>query len=359
MGRTLSRLNWQGISRTGHFTSMKYRKIPSTDIQISEIGFGAWGIGGRSAGNTSYGETDSNVSRAALSKALELGITFYDTSNMYGNGHSEELLGEVFHRMRDRVVIASKAGIVSMENAESNFSQQHILDSLESSLKRLRTDYIDIFQLHNPHPELPKTSPEIAETLLKLKAEGKIRAIGISTKSPAEAMKMIDVFPCDCIQANFNMLDVRANNCGLLKIAKDKGIGIITRTPLCFGFLSGKVGPDTVFQDGDHRKDWHKEQISRWSQGSQILMKVAQNKTCPNSMAQTALQFCLSFDAVTTVIPGIMTPEEATENAHASDLGDLAPATIEQILEIHRREDFFVPNPDTQSTESVAAEKAV
>ena len=157
---------------------MKYRKLGQTGIEISEIGFGAWGIGGNAGGAAGYGATDDRESKAALRRSFELGVTFYDTSDLYGFGHSESLIGEVFKGAREKVVMATKVGFHSPHEPQ-DFSSAHLRRSLEASLKRLQTDYLDLYQLHNPPVELLEREEEILKTLEAMKREGKIRAFGI------------------------------------------------------------------------------------------------------------------------------------------------------------------------------------
>jgi aryl-alcohol dehydrogenase-like predicted oxidoreductase len=318
---------------------MKYRKLGKTGLEISEVGFGAWGIGGRTAGLTSYGDTDDRTSRLALARALDAGITFFDTSSAYGEGHSEELIGEAFSGRRADVVIATKAGYTSWDHPP-DFSAAAILSSAEASLRRLRSEYIDLLQLHNP-PASCLRSPETREVLSTLLASGKIRAWGISAKSPADAHRALTDFDTPVVQANFNMMDVRAVTGGVLEEALRRGAGFIARTPLCFGFLSGTITRQTVFPAGDHRLGWSRAQLDNWIDGAADLL-VAVASAPGSEAAQSALRFCLSFEAVSTVIPGILRPQEAEQNALASELGPLAPSAIADVLAINARRQFFV-----------------
>jgi aryl-alcohol dehydrogenase-like predicted oxidoreductase len=321
---------------------MKYRPLGRTGLTVSEIGFGAWGIGGRTVGTTSYGDTDDATSLAALTRALDRGITFFDTSSAYGNGHSEALIGQAFEGVRQRVVIATKAGYESWDRPP-DFSPGAIVKSAEGSLARLRSDYIDLFQLHNPPADV-LASDDVREALGGLQKSGKIRAWGVSAKSPAEAIEALDVAAPAAIQANFNMMDVRAVGSGLLDKAAACGVGFIGRTPLCFGFLTGAIQRDTRFPPGDHRLGWAREQLDNWIDGaSELLSAVSAGPGAEG--AQSALRFCLAFPAITTIIPGILTPAEAEENARASDRGPLSGEAVEAVLEINRRRRFFVDRP--------------
>jgi aryl-alcohol dehydrogenase-like predicted oxidoreductase len=318
---------------------MRYRPLGKTGLQVSEIGFGAWGIGGRTVEQTSYGDTDDRTSLAALDRALECGITFFDTSAAYGNGHSEVLIGQAARGRRSRAVIATKAGYEAWDRAP-DFSPSAIVATTERSLTRLGTDYLDLLQLHNPPLDVV-TSPAVREALMGLVENGKIRAWGVSAKGPDEALQALRACDIAVIQANFNMMDVRVLSSGLLAEVERLGVGFVARTPLCFGFLSGTIGHDSVFPEGDHRARWPRAQLANWVDGAADLL--AAIATPPGeAAAQAALRFCLSFPAVSTTIPGIMRPGEADQNAAASIWGPLPPHAIEAILEINRNRRFFV-----------------
>jgi aryl-alcohol dehydrogenase-like predicted oxidoreductase len=319
---------------------MRYRTLGLTEISVSEIGFGAWGIGGPSPGTTSYGPADDGLSRRTLDRAFERGVTFYDTSNAYGNGHSEELLGQAFQSRRDRVVIATKAGYPRFD-LDQDFSPEYIRRSLEGSLQRLGTDYVDLFQLHSPPLALLQGDPEILETLRQLEREGKIRAWGVSVRAPDDGAALIEQLGVPVIQVNLNLMDQRAVEIGLLSLAQLHRIGVIARTPLCFGMLSGHVTTDTLFDPRDHRSKWPKAQIARWIEGSrQFVGAVATSDR--STPAQVALRYCLSHPAITSAIPGMMRPEEVDDNAGASTAGPLNEVQMAEIARIYGSENFFV-----------------
>ncbi len=318
---------------------MRYRDLGSTGIIVSEIGFGTWGIGGTTDGAIGYGPTDDKKSLSALARAFELGVTFFDTSDLYGNGHSEELLGQAFKAVRDKVVIATKAGFVSKEGAQ-NFFPKHIRKSLEKSLRRLKTGYVDLLQLHGPDTGLLKNNPNIFEALRALQDEGKIKAFGISVRNPDEGIVALRELGLTAIQVNFNMLDQRAVDNGLLRTAELAGAGIIVRTPLCFGFLSGKLA-GAKFPVGDHRANWPPEQIKRWTDAPQLFTKLNDGKT--RTLAQLALLFPFAWKSVSTVIPGMLSPEEADENVSIADLKPLTKKEISMIRKIYKGNSFFVP----------------
>mgnify|MGYP003332704037 FL=1 len=318
---------------------MKYRALGCTGLNVSEIGFGAWGIGGRTVGTTSYGDTDDRTSLAALGRALDLGINFYDTSSAYGDGHSEELLGQAFASRRSDVLIATKAGYESWDRPP-DFSPAAVSASVDRSLRRLKSDYIDLLQLHNPPPEALREGT-LPAAMSRLQKAGKIRAWGVSAKSPAEALMVLNDCRADVIQANFNMMDVRAEASGLFAELVRRRAGFIARTPLCFGFLSGMIRRDTVFPAGDHRLGWSRAQIENWIDGASDLLQAVEASPGAEG-ARSALRFCLSFAAVSSVIPGILTPAEAEANAAAGDLGPLPAAVVDKVLAINRQRQFFV-----------------
>jgi aryl-alcohol dehydrogenase-like predicted oxidoreductase len=318
---------------------MDYRPLGRTGLVVSEIGFGAWGIGGRTVAETSYGDTDDRVSLAALFRALDRGVTFFDTSAAYGDGHSEELIGQAVKGRRSEIVIATKAGYDSW-NQPPDFSPEAIVASAERSLRRLGTDYLDLLQLHNPAAEVLAV-PSVREALQALLDNGKIRAWGVSSRGPQEALDALRTAQVPVLQANFNMMDVRAVTCGLLDEVAQAQAGFIARTPLCFGFLSGTISPDSRFPPGDHRGRWPRAQLLNWIDGAADLLAVLSAQ--PGKAAvHAALRFCLSFPAVSSTIPGILRPEEADQNAAASGLGPLEPAAVAAILEINRTREFFV-----------------
>jgi len=308
---------------------MKYRRLGKTNIIVSEIGFGGWGIGGITPGPTSYGPTDDTVSLNTLKRALEKGITLYDTSNIYGAGHSENLIGRAFKSKRDEVVIATKAGLTDYENPP-NFSPSSIRKSLEESLIRLQTDYVDILQLHNPTEKTIRKQEDLLNLSEKLKQEGKIRAFGISVRSPEDGLLSIQLLKPDAIQTNFSLLDHRIIDCGLIKSAQKANISIIARTPLCFGFLTGEFDSRTRFPSSDHRSSWSPQQIERWVEAAQQMLSI---RTTPKLQTpiQFALQFCLSFDSIASTLPGMLSEEEVLENVYASEKGPLSKSELEII----------------------------
>lgn len=319
---------------------MNYRQLGKSGIKVSEIGFGTWGLGGDKGGSKAYGPTDDRQSEKALNRAFEFGITFYDTADFYGFGHSESILGKTFKEKRSQVIIAGKVGFVDIKGSQ-DFSPDYIRRSLSGSLQRLGTDYIDVYQLHSPPIEILERMPEALETMKRLKQEGLIKSYGVSLKSPDEGVKLLRLYPVDCIQVNFNLADQRAAQNGLFDLCSKMGVGVIVRTPLCFGFLTGEYADKNKLAESDHRRQWPQEQIKLWHEAPRLFERVIKKRPGQTS-AQFALRFCLSYQVVATVIPGILTGAQVEENALASPMGALPPEELAEIQSVYSAHDFFL-----------------
>lgn len=319
---------------------MNYRTLGRTNLEVSEIGFGTWGLGGTVEGSVAYGPTDDQESKDTLRRAYELGVTFYDTSDFYGYGHSERLLGEALNDVRDKIIIATKVGLLDATGIQ-DFSPRHIRYALESSLERLQTHYIDLYLLHSPPLELLEQDETILDTLRTLQKEGKVRAVGISLRSPADGLSVISKFGVDVIQVNFNMIDQRAREIGLFDLCQRENVGIIARTPLCFGFLTGVYSSDSKFDSTDHRSRWSPQQIERWANAYKLFATTV-TKVRSQTHAQIALRFCLSYPTVSTVIPGMLTEAEVEENVLASQLGPFSKRERLRMQKIYQENTFFV-----------------
>ncbi len=295
---------------------MNYRKFGNTELSVSEIGFGAWGIGGPAmVGDTAigWGNVNDEISIKALKKSFDLGINFYDTADFYGFGHSEELIGKVFAN-RDDVIIASKVGHrIENNNIVLDYTKKHILKSCEESLKRLQRNHIDYYQLHSAKLEHLQNG-ECIEAMEQLKRTGKIRYWGISlnTFNPyPEAEFLIKQNLSDGFQLVLNIINQRAIK--LIDDAEKNGYGVIARIPLQFGLLTGKFNKNTKFEKNDHRyfrlpPEFLAELIDTLESVWTLTDKYGISKT------SLALSFILNHSGVSTVIPGIKTPEQAEMN---------------------------------------------
>lgn len=317
---------------------MKYRTLGTSGILVSEIGFGGWGIGGVTEGPTSYGPTDDNESVRALEEAFNQGINLFDTAGVYG--HSEELIGKAFQNKRGQVIIATKVGFLD-HHAPQDFSEENIIATLERSLKNMETDYIDLYQLHNPDlATLPIN--EIIDTLLGLKKRGLVRTLGISVKSPDEGLKALGFDAFASIQVNLSMIDQRAIDNGLLKQAKEQGVGIIGRTPLNFGFLTDKgVTTNLNFGPQDHRSAWPMKQREAWQKAARLLSEIYPGYP----LTLLALRYCLNVDGVSTVIPGMRTVSDVLANTVAGGLKPLSHKTMDRIRQIYDDNGKFFIRP--------------
>ena len=320
---------------------MNYRQLGNTGIKVSEIGFGAWGIGGKSENSMGYGEVDDKKSIKTLKYAYDQGVTLYDTADLYGEGHSEKVIAKAFKGLRDKIILASKGGTLPHTGLymPQDFSAKHIVKALDHSLKRLETDYIDIYQMHSPKiSDLEKN--DIIEVLEKFKNQGKIREYGISVRSPDDGIIAIKKFNMPCIQVNYNLIDQRAKDSGLFKLAKLKGTGIIARTPLGFGFLTGKLSGSLKFSEKDHRLNYPKKQLFIWANSPKLFSFLYKDKT----VTQASLRFCLDYDAISTVIPGMIKIDEVKENLLSSIIPSFSDSEHKQISEIYKKHVFFDSN---------------
>ncbi len=296
---------------------MKFNKYGNTDLIVSEIGFGAWGIGGPAmAGNTpiGWGAVDDNESKKALLKSLELGINFYDTADFYGLGHSEELIGEVFKGSKD-IIVATKVGHRLDDDSSIllDYSYNHIISACNKSLQRLKRDYIDLYQLHSAKME-HLLQGECITAMQDLAKQGKIRYWGISlnTFNPEpEADYFIDSKIGSSFQLVYNLINQKSLS--LIEKASQVGYGIIARMPLQFGTLTGKFSKDSKFSNNDHRAFRLNHQIL-----SSILDETEEVWDLTNKYNTTktglSLSFITSTKGISTTIPGIKTVEQAICN---------------------------------------------
>ena len=317
---------------------MNYRYIGKSNIKVSEIGFGAWGIGGSKNGSISYGSTKDDESLLALNTAYDQGITFYDTSDFYGFGHSEELIGKAFCNKRNHIFIATKGRMVSVQ--QKDFTISNIERSILGSLIRLKTEFLDLYQLHNPS-QISNQLDDTIGFLLKTKEQGKIRFIGISANTPLEAIEFINRYTLDFIQVNFNLMHQRPIKTGLFEIRQKKNVSLIDRTPLGFGFLSGRIKNINDFPENDHRNNWDKEQLEVWLHAIEKFPFLYAD-IHPNQYSDVALTYCLSYEEVTVVIPGILSADEAILNAKVSDRKKYLKETLLKIEDVYNKTNFFI-----------------
>lgn len=296
---------------------MKYRQFGRTNLQVSEVGFGAWAIGGASmVGNTpiGWGKTHDQDSIKALQTAFNQGVNFFDTADFYGLGHLEKLIGKVFSSNKE-VIIATKVGhrIDDQNKIYTDYSKNHIIRACEGSLQRLQRETIDYYQLHTANV-IHLEKGECLEALNLLKEQGKIRYWGISlnTYDPyPEAFYMINRQLGDGFQLVFNIINQAATS--IIQHAGLNGYGIIARMPLQFGLLTGKFQKDSQFAKDDHRNMRLKPLVlHKLLKILEDVWPLSENNNISN--AQLALSFILSHPQISTVIPGIKSADQAKEN---------------------------------------------
>ena len=295
---------------------MQYRNFGHTDLKVSEVGFGAWAIGGGAMiGQTAigWGDVDDTVSVAAIEAAMDAGINFFDTADIYGLGHSESLLGKTIGHRKD-MIIATKVGNVSRdEQFTVDYSPQHIMQACELSLRRLKRDTIDFYQLHTARLTHLQQGDCIA-AMQQLQAAGKIRYWGLSLNTFApfpEADYLLEHELGNGFQLVLNLINQRS--LPLLKKSAEKGFGIIARMPLQFGLLTGKFDKQASFAANDHRKNRLVPAIvEATATALEPVWALCEKYQC--SKTQLALSYLLSYPEVSVIIPGIRTPEQVAGN---------------------------------------------
>jgi len=316
---------------------MRTRTFGRTGREVSEIGFGAWAIG------SAWGKVDDEAARAALHAALDAGITFIDTADVYGDGHSEQLIAQVMkERSGERPFIATKAGRRLPHQSVDGYSAANLSTWIERSLRNLEVDTLDLVQLHCPPTDL-YYHPEVFERLDRLVEQGKIRNYGVSVERVEEALKAIEYPGVVSVQIIFNAFRLRPADL-FFERARAANVAIIARVPLASGLLSGKFRKDTTFEATDHRQfNRHGEAFDVGETFSGVPYEVglaAVEKIRPlvpggTTMAKYALRWILMFDAVTVAIPGARNPAQAVANAEAADLPLIDPATMDRIKAIY------------------------
>ncbi len=310
---------------------MRYIELGTRGPLVSTIGFGAWAIGGMN-----WGPTDDAVSIRAINEAMDQGTTLLDTADVYGFGHSEELIaGVLAERGKGDVIVATKAGsdfyqaiekgLITTDAVKPNYTRDYLVRACEESLKRLRLDTIDILQLHSPALDLLEND-EPWEALTLLKEQGKIRWAGLSVQSfkETEQAALLDQHPgvLDVLQVRYNLLEREAEEV-LFPKAMEHGIGVIVRIPLLFGLLTGKFNRDSKFGEEDHRRLNLSEEKLAGYLGQLEHLQPLFDRYPDETMGQVSLRFCQSHPACHTVIPGGKTPEQVVANCRASDLGPI------------------------------------
>jgi len=315
---------------------MRYRTLGRTGWKVSEISFGAWAIG------SAWGTVDDAESLAALEKAIDCGVNFIDTADVYGMGRSERLIAQLKRRRKEEIIVATKAGRRLAEQTVEGYSQKNLTAFIEDSLRNLGTGCLDLLQLHCP-PTDAYYRPELFDLLDRLVEAGKIRFYGVSVERVEEALKAIEYPNVQAVQIIFNCFRHRPADL-FFEQARKRQVGILARVPLASGMLSGKLTRHSQFPADDHRNfNRHGEAFDVGETFSGVDYETALEaveeirRWLPPgvSMAQFALRWILMFDAVTCAIPGAKRPQQAADNCAASDLPPLPDQTLEAIRGIY------------------------
>jgi aryl-alcohol dehydrogenase-like predicted oxidoreductase len=315
---------------------MNYRTLGSLGWKISEVSFGAWAIG------ADWGSVNDEDSIAALNRAIDMGVNFIDTADVYGIGRSEKLIAKVLKERSESVYVATKAGRLLDPHVADGYNRKNLTAFVEQSLKNLNKESLDLVQLHCPPTEV-YYRPEVFEVMDDLKKQGKIQHYGVSVEKVEEALKAIEYSNVETVQIVLNMFRQRPTEL-FFEQAALRNIGVIARVPLASGLLTGKMSNETKFEDTDHRKyNRHGEMFDKGETFAGVdyqtgLEAVDQlKKIVPENMAlvQFALKWILNFNQVTCVIPGSKNPVQVESNVKASDIEALTEAQMNKVKEIY------------------------
>ena len=317
---------------------MEYRELGRTGWKVSEISFGTWAIGG------AWGSVDDKESIAALHRSLDLGVNFFDTADVYGDGRSERLLAQLHRERRDEFYIATKAGRRLDPHIASGYNRKNLTAFVERSLDNLDVESLDLLQLHCPPTEV-YYMPEVFGILDDLVKAGKLRFYGVSVEKVEEALKAIEYPQVQSVQIIFNIFRQRPADLFFAE-AQRRRVGILARVPLASGLLTGKLTLDSKFASDDHRTfNRHGEAFDRgetfsgldYAAGLQAVEALRPLVPPGQTLAQMALRWILMFPAVTCTIPGSKRPQQAEENIQAAGLPHLPDRTMAGINDVYNR----------------------
>lgn len=314
------------------------RALGRTGWQVSPISFGAWAIGG------SWGTVDDKDSMAALQRAIDLGVNFIDTADVYGDGRSERLIAELKKQRKEPIYVATKAGRRLSPHTADGYNRANLTAFVERSLKNLDTESIDLLQLHCPPTEV-YYRPEVFGVLDDMVKAGKISFYGVSVEKVEEGLKALEYPNVQSVQIIFNMFRQRPAEL-FFEQAKKRQVGVLARVPLASGMLSGKLKKDTQFEGEDHRAfNRHGEEFDRgetfsgvdYDDGLAAVDELRNLVPAGMSMSQFALRWILMFEAVSCAIPGAKNARQAEENVRAGEFAPIAPQNMAAVKEIYER----------------------
>ena len=315
---------------------MKYRPLGRTGWNVSEISFGAWAIGGF------WGQVSEADAMGALYQAVDCGVNFIDTADVYGDGHSERLIARLKKERKEEIIVATKAGRRLPKQTVEGYSRENLTAFIDDSLRNLATDAIDLLQLHCPPTDL-YYHPEVFALLDDLVKAGKLRYYGVSVERVEEALKAIEYPNVQSVQIIFNCFRLRPAK-AFFPLAKQRQVGILARVPLASGMLTGKLRRDSRFAADDHRNfNRHGEMFDvgetfsgvDYDLGLQAVEEIRRLLPPGVSMSQFALRWILMFDAVTCAIPGGKRRDQVLDNCRASDLPPISPDVMAAMKRIY------------------------
>lgn len=317
---------------------MEYRELGRTGWRVSAVSFGAWAIGG------AWGDVDDREALAALHKAVDLGVNFFDTADVYGDGRSERLLARLRRERGEEIHIATKVGRRLDPHVASGYTAENLTAFVERSLRNLETEALDLVQLHSAPWEV-YYRPEVFEALDTLVRQGKVRHYGVSVEKVEEALKAIEYPGVRTVQIIFNIFRQRPAELFFAE-ARRRGVGVLARVPLSSGMLTGKLTAQSQFAADDHRAfNRHGESFDRgetfsgvdYETGLKAVEELRALVPEGMTMAQFALRWILMFDAVSCTIPGARRPAQAEDNARAADLPPLPEETMRAVRELYEK----------------------
>ncbi|MFF2877454.1 aldo/keto reductase [Gottfriedia sp. NPDC057991] len=311
---------------------MNYRELGNTGLMISEVSFGTWAIGG------AWGKTDDTEALKSLQHAIDQGVNFFDTADVYGDGHSEELLAKATKGLEDKIYIGTKFCRKGDIHSPENFSFEAVKSYCEDSLKRLNRDVIDLYQVHCPATEILKDG-QVFDVLDRLKSEGKIRHYGVSVESVEEGMICLENPNVKSLQVIFNIFRQKPLEV-LLPEAYKRGVGVLVRLPLASGLLSGKYKADHIFEKDDHRnfnENGAAFNIGEtfaglgFKKGVDLANRINWIAEGRSSMASAALRWILDQKEITCVIPGFRNQSQVNANLEAMNIQSFSKAELDQL----------------------------
>ncbi len=318
---------------------MQFRPLGTTGYHVSSIGFGAWAIG------ADWGSVDDEQSMRALHRAVDRGVSVFDTADAYGDGRSERLLARLRRERQEPFIVATKVGRRLQPHVASGYTGAALAAFVDRSLRNLETATLDLVQLHCPPTDV-YYRPEVFEAMDDLVTAGKVRHYGVSVERVEEGLKALEYPGVRTVQIVFNLFRQRPAEHFLAEAAR-RGVGILARVPLASGLLTGRIDRHTTFAPDDHRA--YNRQGERFDRGETFagvdldagLRAVAQiPPLVPEgaTMAQLALRWILMFDEVSTVIPGAKSPGQVDDNVAAADLPPLSPHVMQSLAAIYTEE---------------------